>query len=109
MAFVCTITEESYHGDIFRNGDCFSEVVNIGHDPAEGKGYSVVVGIDRTGGGGYELYFFVVETTDGNEYPYWSGRETVFLKGEDRAKVMAIVTLATRAIIDVARQNVFWW
>jgi hypothetical protein len=106
VAFICTVTAENYHADVFRRGGAYSAVVNIGYDDEEDKSYSVVVGLDPTPTGSLELFFVVMETwATGEEYTHWSGLETRFLSREHRGLVMNVIASATKSLIDQARPD----
>jgi hypothetical protein len=106
MAFVCTITAESYHADVFRNGNAYSAIVNIGCDNEEPKSYSVVVGLEPNPAGQMELFFVVVEAfADGTEYEHWSGLQTRFLSRQERVLVMEIIADATKSLIERAKPD----
>ncbi|MFG1260069.1 hypothetical protein V5F79_22335 [Xanthobacter flavus] len=95
MAFVCTLTGDSFNADVATRGSSRIVTARIGVDDERDIIYSVMVCLDPGGGGDMELVFAVVAAdTAGREEPteYLSGIETASLiRGADREIVLSAI------------------
>lgn len=104
MAFVRTISPDDFQFETFKNGNAWLVVVSIGYDDEFDITYSLVVGLEPAAGGAVEYFFQIVEADGetGGEHVYWSGKDTRFLKKDDRKIVLAAVLTATRMLLTSA-------
>jgi hypothetical protein len=105
MAFVRTISPDDFQFETFKTGNAWLVVVSIGYDDGLDISYSLVVGLEPAAGGAVEYFFQIVEAEreTGVEYVYWSGKDTRFLKQDDRKIVLAALLTATSALLTSAR------
>jgi len=111
MAFVCTITEESFHADVFRRGGEYIVHVHVGYDDQSDKNYSIVVGLSPAPPGEYEYYFAFVEVNgeDDSEREIWDGRETgAIINREHKREIMAVIMAATKGLLEHAKPGRFF-
>jgi hypothetical protein len=102
MAFVCTISDESFSTEVFINGSSTGCVINVGYDDTSDKGFSVVVGLETAPGGGHEFFFFLLEVDGGTgaEHPYWCGKDVAkFIGKDDRNQILRAILGVTEFIL----------
>lgn len=74
MAFICTVKGENFNIEVFRKGNAFSVVINLGYEDDSDAGYSAVIGLEPMGGGNIEFFFHLVRFRDGHDDElFWSG------------------------------------
>jgi len=111
MAFISSITEDSFQADVFREGKEYSIHVHVGYDDSENKTYSVVVGLSPIPPGEYEYYFALIEVdadTD-SERMIWDGRQTKEIIGEtERREILRVVMGLTKGLLDQVKPPIFY-
>lgn len=103
--FVCTLGAGHITYDVIQIGSSVVVLVPIGFDREDDSdiSYFASVGVDVTAGGGWEMFFHILEYDHhtGAEHRYWSGKDTeAFIVGHDRARVLDAVCGAAQALID---------
>jgi hypothetical protein len=91
--------------EVVRRGNAQLIIVPIGYDDTDDKSYSLFIVLDMEPGGDRNLSFCIVEydgETD-SEYTYWSGRETRFICGDDRALVKAALLCAVEHLLNTVQ------
>ncbi|MCW2317972.1 hypothetical protein M2322_003537 [Rhodoblastus acidophilus] len=110
MAFVRIIEETTFQSDVFRDGNEWAVIINIGYDDELPLNYSLVVGLSPMAGGDLEYYFYMVEADSANdrEEIYWCAQRVARLvPAEDRVIVLGSLLTATKALLDNARPERF--
>lgn len=112
MAFVCTVTRGGFRIQGFGAGAARLAIIDIGYDDAEPLNYKAVIGLDTLPGGGFELYFHIVEAdgeTDG-ERVFWSGRDTRFIANPiDRQTILVAILAGLRALLSASEPETITW
>jgi hypothetical protein len=110
MPFICTLTEESCHAEVFSSGGEHSVVVRVGHEEAGDKTYSMVVGLSPQPPGEMEFFFFMAEADSAEETDreIWDSREISNLIGhEDRKKILAALLGAAQLLLSSVKPECF--
>jgi len=104
MVFIRTLQSGDIHSEcrLYENGSEKLVIVGIGYDDQEPLNYTLVAGFSPMAGGDMEYFFHVVEANEetGEAYPHYSGKDTRFLKGDDRQAVLEALLAATRCLLD---------
>lgn len=109
MAFVCTINGTWAQVAGIDWGDESTLVAGIGHDDREPISYSVVVGFQEAPGEVEFVFYLVADNEATSEArQYWGGKETPFIVGQDRQRVMQVAIAATRLLIEHRRPARFF-
>lgn len=111
MAYVSTIKND-WHVEVFRRGDGYQIIVNIGHDSDIGHTYSVVVGLDMAPGGYLELYFYLVDADDINvteECCHCGIQSNKFIPKVQRGAIRRAILHATKSLIGQVNPSVVYW
>ncbi|MFG1223027.1 hypothetical protein [Xanthobacter wiegelii] len=102
MAFVCTLTGDSFNAEVARRGSSRIVIARIGVDNEDDTIYSAMVCLEPGGGGDMELVFCILaaNSEDGEEpRQFWSGTETAFIEGEDRERVLAAIIGCVESLV----------
>lgn len=102
MPFVCTLSNEGFRCEVFKEGGAYSIVMRIGFDEGQHTNYFVQIGLEPMAGGDLEYYFNIIKINgdDGSERLFWSGKDVAqFIRGEDRKLILAAVCSATEALL----------
>lgn len=101
MAFVLSFGEDGPNTDVVVGPSRAYVAFGIGFDPYEGAAYTLAASMDTTPGfDGRELTFWIdASYDDGREECFWSGAETRFLGGLDRAIIREALLIAIRGLI----------
>jgi hypothetical protein len=73
-----------------RNGSGSYSIINIGLDDVSNDKYSLLFGLEPSGGGILEFYFYLTRDgkAEGDETDYWCGADVAkFIEPADRAKI----------------------
>jgi hypothetical protein len=73
-----SLIQQDWHAEVFRRGDTYQVVLNVGHDAALGVTYSIVVGLAPQPGDFLEYFFNLVRFDETNDQAtdYFSGKDT---------------------------------
>jgi hypothetical protein len=107
MAFVRTLSRDDFQFETFKNGNAWLVIVSIGYDDEKDASYTLVVGLEPGGGSAIEYFFQIVEAEGetGGEHTYWSGRDTRFIRPDDRKVILEAVLTATHMLLTSARPS----
>lgn len=111
MAYISLI-QNDWHAEVFRVGNAYQIVVNVGRDPALRRTYSIAVGLEPLPEGGLEYYFYIVnlEEEDGQYTSHMSGLETkFFIPSIARAQVLRAILQATRDLLGQVNPETVKW
>lgn len=105
MPFVCSLSGDSFTAVVVQRGSSRIVTARIGLDEENDTIYSLLVGLDPTGGGDHELIFTIVAADpDGTERVFWSGKETeTFMSGEDRETVLLAIICCVENLVRVVQ------
>jgi hypothetical protein len=106
MAFVCIIKDDQFQADIFRNGNMWAVIVNVGYDDTEDKRYSAMIGLEPSAGGRVEFFYNLIEADGetGAEHVYWCGKDVAaFIEPKDRELILNVVANETLNLLRAAK------
>ena len=109
MAFVCTIEATWAQGAGFNWSGESALIAGIGHDDEQPISYSLVVSLEPVPGE-VEFKFYLVADNQltSQDQMFWSGRDTGFIVGHDRARVMKAAMAAAHLLVDHCRPDRFF-
>jgi hypothetical protein len=113
MTFYCTLSEESCHAEIFRQGNEYSVVVRVGYDGTGDKAYSIVVCLSPAPPGDPEFIFALVEAelaSENDELWIFDAQQarSIIDSQEDRKRVLAAILFAARTLLDQVKPSRFF-
>ncbi|TAJ30895.1 hypothetical protein [Bosea sp. (in: a-proteobacteria)] len=99
MAFVCTINGQWAQVVGIDWTDESTLIAGIGYDDALPISYSVVVSFAPAAGELEFVFYIAADSEIASEVrQFWCGKETPFIQGEDRKRVLETAANATRAL-----------
>jgi hypothetical protein len=110
MPFVCTLSPESCHAEIFHSGDETTVLVRVGYDEAGDKTYSVMAGFSPIPPGDLDFFFALIEADaeeDTERFIYDALVAGLLIPREDRPKIMAAVLYAAQLLVDSVKPDYF--
>lgn len=111
MAYISLI-QQDWHAEVFRLGNAYQIVLNVGTDPAINRTYSIALGLEPLPGGALEFYFYIIalDETDGEYSRYWSGLDSEnILPKVQRGAILRAILHATRTLLSQVNPATVNW
>lgn len=112
MAFEFTI-QTDWHAEVFRRGNAYLVVLNIGYDKVIDHTYSLIVGLEPAIGGGMEYFFSIIDADNRNntEEAIYTGLGTsdIFTKDQRLQTLKALLDATKYLLNQVNPDRVTWF
>ena len=111
MAYTSLI-QDNWHAEVFRVGNSYQVIINVGRDVALKRTFSVAVGLEPLPTGELEYFFYIVNMEEENDQStyHMGGLETKsFIPAIARPAILRAILQATKDLLVQVNPNAVSW